>query len=62
VRAWLDDVSGLVKELADVTDALVDRLGPDAGTEAAPRLPIGASLTTLSFLGALVTTALPLTV
>jgi hypothetical protein len=30
VRAWLDDVSGLVKELADVTDALVDRLGPDA--------------------------------
>jgi hypothetical protein len=28
VRAWPDDVSGLVKELADVTDALVDRLGP----------------------------------
>ena len=29
VLAWLDGVSGLVQELADVADALVDRLGPD---------------------------------
>ena len=30
VRAGLDGVSGLVQELADVADALVDRFGPDA--------------------------------
>ena len=30
VRAGLDGVSGLVQELADVADALVDRLGPHA--------------------------------
>jgi len=30
VRAGLDGVSGLVQERAEVTDALVDRLGPDA--------------------------------
>jgi len=31
VRAGLDGVPGLVQELADVADALVDRLRPDAG-------------------------------
>jgi hypothetical protein len=30
VRVGLDGVSGLVQELADVADAPVDRLGPDA--------------------------------
>jgi hypothetical protein len=30
VRARLDSASGLVQELADVANALVDRLGPDA--------------------------------
>src|ERR1700756_4331014 len=30
VRAGLDCVSGMVQELADVADALVDRFGPDA--------------------------------
>ena len=31
VRAGLDGVAGLLQELADVADALVDCLGPDAG-------------------------------
>ena len=30
MRAGLDGVPGLIQELADVADALVDRLGPDA--------------------------------
>ena len=30
MRDGLDGVSGLVQELADIADALVDRLGPDA--------------------------------
>ena len=30
MRAGLDGVPGLVQELADIADALVDRLGPDA--------------------------------
>ncbi len=33
VRAGLDGVFGLFQELADVPDALVDRLGPDAGQD-----------------------------
>jgi hypothetical protein len=40
VRAGLDGMSGLVQELADIADALVDRLGPDSerpGTSAVKR-------------------------